>query len=89
MLVDGQPQQLEQIKRCITHHNAVVTLVLFFIHVLEYLWSAAFCFYAKGSEEAQACVLERALQILRGKASDVAAGMRRAATLRALSRKAR
>ena len=89
MLVDGQPQQLEQIKRCITHHNAGVTLVLDFIHVLEYLWSAAFCFYAKGSEEAQAWVLERALQILRGKASDVAAGMRRAATLRGLSRKAR
>lgn len=89
MLVDGQPQQLEQIKRCITHHNAGVTLVLDFIHVLEYIWSAAFCFYAKGSEEAEAWVLERALQILRGKASDVAAGMRRAATLRGLSRKAR
>ena len=89
MLVDGQPQQLAQVKRGITHHNAGVTLVLDFIHVLEYLWSAAFCFYAKGSEEAEAWVLERSLQILRGKASDVAAGMRRAATLRGLSRKAR
>jgi hypothetical protein len=47
MLVDGQPQQLEQIKWCITHHNAGVTLVLVFTHVLEYLWSAIFCFYAR------------------------------------------
>jgi hypothetical protein len=89
MLVDGQPQQLDQIKTCMTHHGVGVTLILDFIHVLEYLWSAAFCLSAKGREEAEAWVLKRALQILHGKASDVAAGIRRAATLRGLSRNAR
>ena len=89
MLVDGQPQQLKDIERCISQHEVEVTLVLDFIHVLEYLWSAAFCFYAKGSEAAEAWVLERALHLLQGKASDVAAGMRRSATRRGLTRQAR
>jgi hypothetical protein len=89
MLVDGQPQQLKDIEACTLRHAVEVTLILDFIHVLEYLWSAAFCFCAKGSEAAETWVLERALQILRGKASDAAAGMRRSATLRELSPKAR
>lgn len=89
MLVDGQPQQLDQIKKCIAHREVRVTIILDFIHVLEYLWSAAFCFYAKGSDAAEAWVLERTLSILRGKASDVAGGMRRSATLRGLSRQSR
>jgi hypothetical protein len=59
--------------------------ILDFIHVLEYLWKAVWCFHAPGSEEAEQWVGDRALQILKGKASDVAAGMRRAATLRQLS----
>ncbi|MGH7383300.1 MAG: ISKra4 family transposase [Candidatus Methylomirabilales bacterium] len=89
MLVDGQPQQLKHIEVCTTRHAVEVILILDFIHVLEYLWTAAFCFYAKGSEDAEAWVLERALQILHGKASDVAAGMRRSATLRGLRRPTR
>lgn len=89
MLVDGQEQQLDNIEACIAEHGVQVTLILDFIHVLEYLWAAAFCFCAKGSQAAEAWVLERALQLLHGKASDVAAGMRRSATLRGLSRKAR
>ncbi|MGH8526082.1 MAG: hypothetical protein ACREXY_18330 [Gammaproteobacteria bacterium] len=51
MLVDGQPQQLKDIEACTTRHAVEVILILDFIHVLEYLWRAAFCFYAKGSEE--------------------------------------
>jgi hypothetical protein len=85
MLVDGGVQQLKDIKTCIEYYQVAVTLILDFIHVLEYLWKAAFCFHAEGSEEAEAWVAERALQILKGKASDVAAGMRRSATLRQLS----
>ena len=52
--------------------------------MLEYLWKTAWCFFVPGCQEAEAWVGERALQILRGKASDVAAGMRRSATLRDL-----
>ncbi|MFN2525012.1 MAG: ISKra4 family transposase [Actinomycetota bacterium] len=84
MLVDGHEGQLEDIHAAIERHGVEVTLILDFIHVLEYLWKAAWCFFAPGCQEAEAWVGERALQILRGKASDVAAGMRRSATLRDL-----
>ena len=77
MLVDGHKEQLNQIRAAIDRHGVEVTLVLDFIHVLEYLWKAAWCFFVPGCEEAEAWVGERALQILRGKARDVAAGMRR------------
>lgn len=84
MLADGHEGQLEDIHAAIERHGIGVTLILDFIHVLEYLWKAAWCFFLPGCEEAEAWVAERALQILRGKASDVAAGMRRSATLRGL-----
>jgi hypothetical protein len=90
IVVDGQPQQLKNIQSCMKQHEIEnVTLILDFIHVLEYLWKAAHSFGFQGNE-AEAWVRKRALNILRGKASDVAAGIRRSATLRkvrALSRK--
>ena len=55
MLMDGGVQQLKDIKTCIEYYQVAVTLILDFIHVLEYLWKAAFCFHAEGSEEAEAC----------------------------------
>jgi hypothetical protein len=89
MLVDGHEGQLEDIHVAIERHGIEVTLILDFIHVLEYLWKAAWCFFVPGCQEAEAWVGERALQILRGKASDVAAGMRRSATLRDLCQEER
>lgn len=90
MLVDGQPQQLKTIWSAIFRHGAEGTrVVLDFVHVLEYLWKAAFCFAPEGSEEAEKFVQVRALSILKGRASHVAAGIRRAATLRGLSDKER
>jgi len=74
MLVDGQVQQLKHIKAYIKHHRVEVTLVLDFIHVLEYLWKATYGFHAEGSEEAKAWVAARALQTLKGNASEVAGG---------------
>jgi hypothetical protein len=84
MLVDGHEGQLDTIHAAIERHGVEVTLILDFIHVLEYLWKAAWCFFVPGDEAAEAWVGERALRILEGKASDVAAGMRRSATLRGL-----
>jgi hypothetical protein len=84
MLVDGHEGQLDQIHAAIERHQVKLTLVLDFIHVLEYLWKAAYGFHAPGTQAAEAWVAERALRILRGESSEVAAGMRRSATLRAL-----
>jgi hypothetical protein len=58
----------------------VVVLVLDFMHVLEKLWKAAYCFHAEGSTAAQAWVRQRALQLLRGQVHEVIAELRAAAT---------
>lgn len=67
------------------HNPEGMILVLDFIHVLEYLWDAAFAFYPQGGTEAEDWVQERAINVLKGKSSGVAAGMSRSATLRKLS----
>ncbi len=98
VLVDGELHQLNTIKahaqrlsqaETAKGHGVMVTIVLDFIHVLEYVWKAAYCFCPSGSEAAEAWVQERALRILQGKASDVAAGIRRSATRQNLSQSAR
>jgi hypothetical protein len=83
-LVDGDPHQLERIRDFSLLHEVKVTVVLDFAHVLEYLWNAAHCFHAAGSDEAEAWVTGRALEALRGKASEVARGMRQSATKQGL-----
>ena len=80
ILVDGHPHQIKQIKKVMKRLKVKAVIIQDFIHVLEYLWKATWCFHAKGSEEAEAWVGERALKILQGKAGLVAAGMKRSAT---------
>ena len=85
VLVDGEERQLDYTKAAAKKAGVEVTIVLDFVHVLEYVWKAAFCFFAPGSEAAEAWVMERGLRILQGQASDVAAGIRRSATRQNLS----
>jgi hypothetical protein len=89
VLVDGELHQLATLKAMARKQDVTITIVLDFIHVLEYVWKAAFCFFSPGSEDSETWVQERALRILQGKASDVAAGIRRSATLQKLDKKAR
>jgi hypothetical protein len=89
VLVDGEAKQLDYMKAAAKQAKVKVTIMLDFIHVLEYLWKAAFCFMAPGTVEVESWVMERALRILQGKASEVAAGIRRSATLKELSEKER
>ena len=84
MLVDGHEGQLEDIHAAIERHGVEVTLILDFIRVLEHSGRPLGVSSSRGCREVEAWVGERALQILRRKASDVAAGMRRSATLRDL-----
>ena len=85
ILIDGQEQQLWNIESCLAKHRLSATIILDFIHVLEYLWKAAYCFEEEGSEAAETWVAARAKRILEGRASDVAAGIRRSATLKGLN----
>ena len=88
-LVDGDCHQLSYIQAEAKKHQVDITIVLDFIHVMEYLWKAAYCFFCVGSEEAHQWVEQRGLRLLQGKSSDIAAGMRRSATLQNLSKKDR
>ncbi|MEL7243872.1 MAG: ISKra4 family transposase [Cyanobacteria bacterium J06573_2] len=84
-LVDGNKTQLSLLKKFARKHNLKLTIVLDIIHVIEYLWKAAFVFYSNTSKQAEDWVSKRILLILQGKSSTVAAGMRRSATLRKLA----
>ena len=89
VLVDGQEAQQREVEAAIARHRADVVVIQDFVHVLEYLWKAAYCFHADGTQEAETWVLERAYALLQGKVSDVAAGMRRSATRQGISQEAR
>jgi hypothetical protein len=89
MLVDGQEEQLRQVYAAIERHEADVIVIQDFIHVLEYLWQAAWCLHKEGDPAAEQWVQRHAIDILLGKSSDVAAGMRRSATRRDLSQSER
>ncbi len=59
-----------------------VQIVVDLIHLIEYLWPAAYCFHKPGSDGAREWVVERVRALLNGAdPSQVAAGVRRSATL--------
>jgi len=85
-LVDGNPDQLRYIQAEAKRTGVEVTIVLDLLHVLEYLWKAAWALHGKDHpERAEAWVTERARRLLHGQVSQVAAGMRRSATRQGLS----
>jgi hypothetical protein len=88
-LVDGDESQLAALALAAKKDGVNLIIILDIIHVLEYLWKAAFAFYDEGDPAAEAWVKPRLAQILRGKSSLVAAGIRRSATLRELDSKKR
>jgi len=93
MLVDGHKDQIKVIKRVFKRHDVEAALILDFIHVLEYLWKAAWCFFASNdkeqAKEAEQWVLEKAGAILDGRSGNVAAGIRIKAKSYELSAKKR
>ena len=87
IVVDGHPHQLKLIKQVMKQVKVRATIVMDFIHVLEYLWKAAYCLYEKGSEEAENWVCKRALRVLQGQSTSVARGIRQSATKRRLGKR--
>lgn len=86
VLLDGDDDLETWVKQAAKDRGVRVTIVLDFIHALQYLWRAGKAFQKEGTPELEQWVLERLNNILLGKASDVAAGMRRSATLRGLTK---
>jgi hypothetical protein len=89
LVVDGAEHQLKLIKRQVRKRKVAVTIVLDLVHVLEYLWDAAHCFFEVGDDNAEDWVREKALEILRGNAGQVAGGIRRKATKLGLEKRKR
>ena len=83
-LVDGNESQIEHLHRLAEERKVPLLLVVDFIHVAQYVWEAAAAFFPGQETEQDRWVRAHLLEILRGKASLVAAGMRRSATLRAM-----
>lgn len=88
-IVDGNEDQLTAIHRTALRYGVAVTVVIDFIHVLGYLWKAGKALNDGDAAATEAWVSERAELILRGEASQVAAGMRRSSTARKLRGKPR
>ena len=89
VLVDGNLTQLALVKRTAKRQGVKPTIVLDVIHALEYVWKAGIALHGEGTLTTERWVSKRLLEILRGKSSDVAAGMRRSATLRGMKTKER
>ncbi len=68
MVVGGEINQLGYIHKTLAATKASATVIVDFIHVLEYLWKAAYGFHAVSSQEAEQWVTERALKYYKAKA---------------------
>ncbi len=89
VLVDGDKKLTRRVRAEARRRGVEVTLVLDFIHALEYLWKAAHVFFDEGTPDIEDWVLERLERMLEGRTSHVVAGMTRMATVRGLSAKER
>jgi hypothetical protein len=88
-LVDGNRHQIDRIKAEAKRRGIDITILVDWIHVVEYLWGAARCFYAEADPAGESFVAEKALAVLEGKAGIVAGTIRRKATMVHLDAKAR
>lgn len=87
VVVDGHPHQIRLIEEVMARKKVDAMIIMDFIHVLEYLWKAAYCLYEKDSKEAEQWVCDRALRVLRGESATVARGIRQSASKRNLKKR--
>jgi hypothetical protein len=80
VLIDGNNTQIEAVTAGAASRGIKLTIIIDFIHVLEYLWKAAWSFFDKGESAAEEWVAAQARKIMHGNARQVAAGIRRRAT---------
>ena len=66
VLVDGAEHQLSLIRAEAARRDVTVHVIIDIIHVLEYLWAAAWSFHAAGDRAAEDWVAVKALAVLAG-----------------------
>ncbi len=79
-LVDGNNHQIDRLNAEAEARGVTLPILIDFIHVLEYVWRAAWSFYPEADPKAETWVAQKATAILNGQASTVAAAIRRKAT---------
>jgi len=50
VLVDGQEAQQREVEAAMARHRTDVVVIQDFVHVLEYLWKAAYGFHDDGTQ---------------------------------------
>ncbi|ACY15489.1 ISKra4-like element ISHoc2 family transposase [Haliangium ochraceum] len=87
VLVDGDREQLRRVQRSARKAGVQVRIVLDIVHVLEYLWRAAYAFHPPGTEAAQTWVRQRLFALLQGRTGgQVAKSIRQMAARRNLDK---
>jgi hypothetical protein len=76
-LVDGNRNQLKLVKKTARKLGAKVVVVVDLIHVVEYLWKAAYAFHEDGSQDAESWVQQRLMWLLQGEAAKVLENLKR------------
>ena len=79
VLVDGAEAQIAQIQAEALVRGVDIHIVCDLIHVLEYLWKAAWCFHDKAGPDIEAFVARHARTILAGNSEQTVADLRHAA----------
>jgi hypothetical protein len=78
-LVDGNRHQIDVITAESAARDVKVTILIDFIHVIEYLWKAAWCFHPARDPAAEDWVTAHGLDILHGRATQVISRIQAAA----------
>jgi len=87
VLVDGDPNQIKIIKKFAQKFDKKLTIICDIIHILEYVWNAGKVL--NNADNVREWVSEKFYSILKGRGNFVAAGMRRSATGRFLTKSVR
>jgi len=75
VLVDGARHQLDLVRAEAARRGVAVHVLIDLIHVLEYLWKAAWCLHADGDPHAGAWVATHAISILSGRVAQAVAAI--------------
>jgi hypothetical protein len=89
VLVDGARHQLDLIQAEAAVRGITIDIVVDFVHVLEYIWQAAWCFHNGDDPAAEDWVAAHALTVLTGNARQAAEAIEQQATTAQLTRRQR
>ena len=78
-LVDGDNHQIGVLRAEAARRDVTITIMIDFIHVLEYLWKAAWCFHPPRDPAMEDWVIAQGLDILHGRVSEVISRIRQLA----------